>query len=245
MKVIDVHELTLDLPILSVHARSFRKTLLNISTGGRLLKDGRDKVYVRALDRVSFSLEEGDRLGLIGHNGSGKSSLLRTLGGIYKPSSGQVEVTGRVATILDPATGLNPDATGRENIGLLARYGGHPRAEIEAAMDEIASFTELGSFLDVPLKTYSAGMVARLTFSVGTHWCPDVLLLDEWIAVADETFKASALQRLTNVMARARSVVLATHDKTLLGRLCNKVLVLEHGQISYFGPTQGALLMAA
>ena len=238
-------DLRVDLPVFSVQARSLRKTMMNLSTGGRLLKDGQQKVHVRALDGVTFTLEEGDRLGLIGHNGSGKSTLLRTLAGIYRPSAGHLEIHGRVVSILDPSTGLNPDASGRENIGLLGRYLGRTRRELEAAADQITEFSGLGAFIDMPVKTYSLGMVARLAFAVGTHWQPDVVLMDEWIAVADESFKAAALERLTRFMATARCVVVASHDHHLLHRICNKVLVLEHGMVKHFGPIEQAGLVRA
>ena len=131
-----------------------------------------------------------------------------------------------MVSIIDP-TGLNPDASGRENIGLLGRYLGRTRRELEAAADQITEFSGLGAFIDMPVKTYSLGMVARLAFAVGTHWQPDVVLMDEWIAVADESFKAAALERLTRFMATARCVVVASHDHHLLHRICNEVLVLD------------------
>ena len=239
-KPIQLIDLTVDLPVLSVQARSLRKTMMNLSTGGRLLKDGQHKVHVRALDQVTFTLDEGDRLGLVGHNGSGKSTLLRTLAGIYRPSAGHLAICGQVVSILDPATGLNPDASGRENIGLLGRYLGRSRREVEAACDQIAEFAGLGAFIDMPVKTYSAGMVARLAFAVGTNWKPDIVLMDEWIAVADESFKTAALGRLTSFMSTARCVVVASHDHHLLHRICNKVLVLEHGTVKHFGPIEQA-----
>lgn len=245
MNAIKLSKVTVDLPVLSMQARSLRKTVMNFSTGGRLLKDAREDVYVRALTEVSFELEEGDRLGLIGHNGSGKSTLLRTLGGIYRPSSGSIRLGGRPVSILDPATGLNPDASGRENIGLLARYLGRSRREIDLAVDGITEFAGLGAFIDMPVKTYSQGMVARLAFAVGTNWRPEIVLLDEWIAVADESFKAAALDRLTSFMSSAKCVVVASHDHHLLRRICNKVLILEHGAVTHFGPVEKSSLALA
>lgn len=235
---IKLSAVTVDLPVLSVQARSLRKTVMHLSTGGRLLKNGQDKVYVRALDQVSFELEDGDRLGVMGHNGSGKSTLLRAMAGIYRPSGGHIEVNGGMAAILDPQTGLNPDASGRENIGLLGRYMGRTRREIEAASEEIIAFAGLGAFVDMPVKTYSMGMVARLAFSVGSAWKPEIVLMDEWIAVADESFKAAALDRLTSVVSAARCVVVASHDLVLLRRICSKLLVLEHGRVRSFGPIE-------
>lgn len=242
MSPIRVSGVTVDLPVFAVHARSIRKTVMNMSTGGRLFRTAEDKVLVRALDRVSFELKEGDRLGLVGHNGSGKSTLLRTLGGIYRPTAGYLSIAGRVVAVLDPATGLNPDASGRENVQLLARHLGRARREIADAIDQIAEFAGLGAFMDMPVKTYSQGMIARLAFAVGTHWDPDIVLMDEWIAVADESFKDAALDRLTRFMSAARCVVVASHDHHLLHRICNKVLILDHGSVRYFGPIEEAEL---
>ena len=244
MSLIRLSEVTLDLPVLSVQARSLRKAMMNLSTGGRLMRNVQDKVYVRALDRVCFELEEGDRLGLVGHNGSGKSTLLRMLAGIYRPTLGVVQISAPVVSILDPATGLEPEASGRENIGMLGRYQRRSRREIEDAVDAIVEFAGLGAFIDMPVKTYSQGMVGRLAFAVATQFKPEIVLMDEWIAVADEAFKAAAFARLTNFMASARCVVVASHDQLLLRRLCNKVLVLEHGVVQSFGPIEQTLLAA-
>ena len=202
-------------------------------------------MYVRALNNVSFELARGDRLGVVGHNGSGKSTLLRALGGIYRAKVGAIEMSSAPRIILDPTTGLSPEATGRENIGILARYNGRSSREIAEASAEIADFTGLGDFIDLPLKTYSQGMVARLAFAVGTHWAPEILLMDEWIAVADKNFKAAAMERLTSLVSRANVVVLASHDDEILRRLCTKILVLEHGEVRSFGPTSESVLRAA
>jgi lipopolysaccharide transport system ATP-binding protein len=135
---------------------------------------------------------------------------------------------------------VEPEASGRENMRLLARLRGRTRAEADAIVEEIAEFTGLGDFFEMPVKTYSPGMLARLAFAVGTSWRPDILIMDEWIAVADERFKAQAMQRLGDYVASARTVVLATHDPVIVRDLCTKVLVLEQGRIASFGPVEQA-----
>ena len=244
-RTVRVDGLTVDIPTLSVSARSLRKSVLALSSGGRLLRDANQRVHVRALEAVSFELFEGDRLAIVGHNGSGKSSLLRALAGIYAPTHGTVSLAGRVSAVLEPATGVEPEASGRDNVRLLARLQGRTRAEAEAAIEEVDTFAGLGNFLDLPVKTYSPGMLARLAFTVGTCWRPDILLLDEWIAVADERFRDKAVERLANYVSGARTVVLATHDPRLVETLCTKVLSLEQGRIVNLRPVAGPSIVAA
>lgn len=244
-KTVELRNVTLDIPTLSVSARSIRKSLMNLSTGGRLMSDGQHRVHVRALEGVSLDLFEGDRLAVVGHNGSGKSSLLRAIAGIYAPREGLVQVFGEISAVLDPATGVEPEASGRENVRLLARLRGRGRADADAVIEAVAEFTGLGAFFDMPVKTYSPGMLARLAFAVGTCWRPDILLMDEWIAVADERFKAQAMARLADYVSSARTVVLATHDARIVRELCTKVLVLEQGRVASFGPVEEAALPAA
>lgn len=228
MALIEVRDLTVDLPIYSAHARSLRRSMMKLSTGGRLVRSD-DRIVVRAISGASFTLEGGDRLGLVGHNGSGKSTLLRTLAGIYTPTSGSMQIHGAVSAALDPTMGLEPEASGEANILALARYRGASRREAMAALPAIAELSELGPFLSLPVKSYSAGMVARLAFSVATSFEPDILLMDEWISAADHAFVNKARAHLQSYFARARAVVLATHDFGIIRQLCNKVLVLENG----------------
>jgi len=228
MALIEVRDLTVDLPIYSTQSRSLRRSVMKLSTGGRLMRED-DRVVIRAISDASFTLERGDRLGLVGHNGSGKSTLLRTLAGIYRPTSGTVRVEGSISAALDPMMGLELEASGLTNIVALSRYRGASRKEAMAALPAIADFSELGPFLDLPVKSYSAGMVARLAFAVATSFEPDILLMDEWIAAADHAFVSKARKHLKAYFAQAKAVVLATHDLGVIKQLCNKVLVLENG----------------
>jgi lipopolysaccharide transport system ATP-binding protein len=158
--------------------------------------------------------------------------LLRAVAGAYEPDEGQIEVHGRIGALLDIGLGLDPSATGYENIRLRARIAGLSSAKVDGMLDEIGKFTGLGSFLAMPVKTYSAGMQARLVFAAATAVPADVLLLDEWVAVGDAEFKEQAQVRLEELADRAGIVVLASHDATMLKRYCNKVVRMEHGVAS-------------
>jgi len=181
---------------------------------------------------VNLELRAGDRLGLVGHNGSGKTTLLRALSGAYEPDDGQVEVQGRIAALLDLSLGIDPLVTGFENMRLRGRIAGLSAREVEARMDEIAEFSGLGAFLAMPVKTYSAGMRARLAFAAATAVEADVLLMDEWIAVGDAEFQKLAHRRLLSLVERAGILVLASHDHDLLRLYCNKVMRLDGGVAS-------------
>lgn len=236
MVSIVVTDLTLRFPVYGVDARSLKKHLARVTVGGRLGSAHAHATEVTALSNVNLELQAGDRLGLIGHNGSGKTTLLRALSGAYEPDEGQIEVNGRIAALLDLSLGIDPSATGLDNIRLRGRIAGLSRREIEHKLTDIAEFTGLGPFLAMPLKTYSAGMQARLAFAVATSVEADVLLMDEWIAVGDADFQKMAHQRLMNLVERAGILVLASHDIELLRLYCNKVMRLEGGVASRIVP---------
>jgi lipopolysaccharide transport system ATP-binding protein len=228
---ISCRDLTLRFPVYGVDAKSLKKKLAQVAVGGRLGTHA-GVTEVTALSNVSFELKAGDRLGLIGHNGSGKTTLLRALSGAYEPDEGQIEVEGRIAALLDLSLGIDPSATGIDNIRLRGRIAGLSSREIESKMDEIAEFSGLGGFLGLPVKTYSAGMQARLAFAAATSVEADVLLMDEWLAVGDADFQRLAHKRLLKLVERAGVLVLASHDVTLLRLYCNKVMRLEGGVAS-------------
>jgi lipopolysaccharide transport system ATP-binding protein len=231
MASISLKNVSVNFPIYGAGAASFKKTLAASVTGGRFGKETGVNV-VQALSGIDIELRSGDRLGLIGHNGSGKTTLLRALSGAYEPDEGQVEVQGRIAALLDLSLGVDPSATGFDNIRLRGRIAGLTSREIEARMDEIADFTGLGPFLAMPVKTYSAGMKARVAFAAATAVEADVLLMDEWIAVGDADFQQLAHRRLLMLVERAGILVIASHDHELLRLYCNKVMRLEGGVAS-------------
>ena len=204
--------ITLDIPIVD-STRSFRSSLISRYTGGRITRVGNKKkrVAVRALEDVSFELEEGDRLGLIGHNGSGKSTLLRIMSGVYMPTKGQLDVEGKITPLFNPGIGMDMDDSGFENIANIGLHLGMTREEMESKYDEIADFCELGDFLALPVRTYSSGMMVRLSFAVATAIEPEILLLDEGIGAGDARFADRAEQRMNSFYHRLKILVIATH----------------------------------
>ncbi len=207
---------------------------LESKVGGDFILSRNDQV-VRSLDDVSFTLKSGDRLGLIGTNGAGKSTLLMVLAGIYPPTRGSVEVNGRIDALFNISLGFRPEATGRRNIVLRGLISGWSPELIEEKMDSIIEFSELGQFIDMPFKSYSQGMAARLAFSIATAVSPDILLLDEWIGAGDVDFQHKAQERMTSLVNSASTMVIASHNYALLKSVCTKVLHLEHGRIAAFG----------
>lgn len=192
---------------------------------------------VHALRGISFEVRDGERLGIVGHNGAGKSSLLRLLGGVYKPTSGTRRIDGRISSLFELSLGFEHEATGWENI----RYRGYLQKEtpasIESKLQEIAEFSELGPALDMSIRYYSSGMLVRLAFSIATAVNPEILLIDEVLAAGDLAFVEKARQRMRDLMQRARAIVLVSHDLKSLRTMCDRVLWLDHGQIRQIGPT--------
>lgn len=247
MARIQVSNLSIHFPIIGVDSVSLKRHLKQVAIGGGLSRRGGDRSQplLVALRDVSFSLEAGDRLGLIGSNGSGKTTLLRCLAGAYSPDKGSVEVEGRVGSLLDLNLGIDPSATGLENIRLRGLVAGLTPQQIDDKAEDIGEFSGLGPFLAMPLKSYSSGMQARLSFAAATSVEADILLMDEWIAVGDADFRQQAQDRLTSLVEQAHILVLASHDPVLITSLCNKVMRMDHGIASEIVPvSQMAELMA-
>lgn len=227
---IQIRDVAVDIPVYDAASRSLKSKAIAIGTGGRIIPGDAHTVVIRALQGISFDLHEGDRLALIGHNGSGKSTLLRVLAGIYRPSSGTVIRRGRCAALFDLSFGMDMEATGYENIFLRGLALGLTRSEIAKFVDEIAEFSDLGNFLDLPVRTYSAGMAARLAFTISTSIESDILLIDEGLGAGDAAFLEKAQQRIATMMNRASVLVLASHDQSLIRTFCNSAILLSHGQ---------------
>ncbi|WP_157014697.1 ABC transporter ATP-binding protein [Mesorhizobium xinjiangense] len=213
---------------------TFRPRDNRIPAGGRIGGKGRTR-FVTALDGVSFALEAGDRLGLVGSNGAGKTTLLKVLYGIYEPTSGTVDIDGRVDALFNINLGFRREATGRRNIELRGLINGWSPEQIEGRMADIIEFSELGDFIDLPFKSYSQGMAARLAFSIATAMEPEILLMDEWIGAGDPAFQEKARARMGELAEKAGIIVLASHNHGLLSKTCNKVLELGNGRSNYFG----------
>lgn len=199
--------------------------------GGVIATEGGQR-YVRALDGVSFALRAGDRLGLVGANGAGKTTLLKVLFGIYEPTGGTLTIEGRVDALFNIGLGFRAEATGRRNIVLRGLINGWSPEEIEERMEAIIEFSELGEFIDMPFKSYSQGMAARLAFSIATSLEPEILLMDEWIGAGDADFQAKAARRMNEMAEKAHIVVLASHNLQLINKTCNRTLRLDKGRVS-------------
>lgn len=235
---IELRGVTLDYPVYSVKAQSLRNAVMNLAVGGRLMRTRGDMMVVRALSNVSFTLQEGDRLALVGHNGSGKTTLLKVIAGIFEPDIGEVRVHGQVTSMVQLGAGVDWDASGLENIRKMATMRMVPKKVIDERIPAIVAFSELGAFIDMPWRTYSAGMMARLMFAVATELDPDILVLDEWLGAGDAAFREKAGDRMENFVQRAKTVVLGTHDIELVRRVCNKVCLLDSGVVKFFGSTE-------
>ena len=235
---IELRGVTLDYPMYSVRAKSLRNAMLNAAVGGRLYKNTNDLVFVRALAGIEFKLQDGDRLGLVGHNGSGKTTLLRVVAGIYAPSSGFVDIRGRVTSMTSFGAGLDMEATGLENIRAMGLMRLIPDKVIKRHIDPIIEFSDLGDYIKLPVRTYSAGMLARLMFAVATEFDTDILVLDEWLGAGDASFVGKAAERMDRMVESAAIVVLATHSPHLVERVCNKVCALENGHMAFYGSTE-------
>ncbi len=194
-----------------------------------------------AVRDVSFEVQPGQCVGIIGRNGSGKSSLLKLIARIIQPTSGQIEVRGRVSALLELGAGFHQDLTGRENIYLNASVLGLSSAETEALFDDIVTFSELGSFIDMPVKHYSSGMYMRLGFSVAIHVRPDILIVDEILAVGDQSFQAKCIDRIVEMKREGVTILFISHDLSTIGNLCSDVVWLEQGRVVQTGPTDHVL----
>ena len=230
---IHVEGAQLDYPLGSFARGSIKSTLLSVfGRGAREQKP----VHVTALRGLDFRIAFGERVALIGHNGSGKSSLLRVLAGVYPLAAGDVTVTGRIGTLLDIGLGFEAESTGRENIYFRGLAMGISRTRMKEVEGEIVSFADLGEFIDMPMRTYSAGMYVRLGFAISTQFAPDILLVDEVFGAGDAAFAKRALQRMTTIVENAGIFVIATHDMPLVEKICTRVIWMDRGQILRDGP---------
>jgi ABC-type polysaccharide/polyol phosphate transport system ATPase subunit len=244
MASISLRNVTVDFPIYNARGRSLKANVLR-RVGGRIGGQDGETVTVEALRGIDLELRPGDRLALVGHNGAGKSTLLRVLAGAYEPSRGVAEIHGKVSSLLDMTMGMDPELTGRENIVLRGIFLGMTFREITDLAPSIEEFSELGGFVDLPMRTYSSGMTLRLAFAVSTAVQPDILLLDEMISVGDAEFANKARLRIEQVMENSRIFVLASHDPQMLQRYCNRAILLREGQIVTAGSLDDILMQQA
>ncbi|HUS10560.1 MAG TPA: ABC transporter ATP-binding protein [Pyrinomonadaceae bacterium] len=228
-------------PIYQGGSRSLKKSLLFRGTGGQLASDGNDRIVVEALRNVSLELKAGDRVALVGSNGAGKTTLLRVMAGVYEPVSGAVTSRGRISPMFDIGLGMDYENSGYDNIRMRGLILGLSSREIEERMADIAGFTELGEYLDLPVRTYSSGMITRLTFAVATCFQPEILLMDEWILAGDTNFLIKAQYRIEAFVENASILVLASHNHAICRRWCNKAIWMERGEVRAYGGVEHTL----
>jgi len=217
------------------HNRSVKETVLSTLHGGSRVEQ------FQALKDISIDIDSGSTVGLVGHNGSGKSTLLKIVGGIIEPNVGIAKRRGRLAALLELGAGFHPDLTGRENIFLNAAILGLSRAQTERQLDAIVDFAEIEQFLDSQVKFYSSGMYVRLGFAVAVHTDPDLLLVDEVLAVGDEPFQRKCIGRIRDFQSEGRTIVVVSHSAAQIRELCSRVVVLDHGVMQYDGDTDGGI----
>nr|WP_294507190.1 ABC transporter ATP-binding protein [uncultured Rhodopila sp.] len=237
---IEVENVSVWFPLYHGSSRSLKKMVV-AAASGRLGQDQQQRVVVRALQDINLSLEQGDRLGLVGSNGAGKTTLLRVLAGIYEPVTGRLRVQGSLNALLDPSLGMNMELTGRENILLRGLYNGLPKPMLPRLEEDVAQFAELSDFLDLPVRIYSAGMVVRLGFALATAIKPQILLMDEWFLAGDAVFLEKAKHRLEEMVRGADILVLSSHQVEIIRDWCTRVLWLDQGKIRADGAPQAVL----
>jgi ABC-2 type transport system ATP-binding protein len=241
MARIDLIEASLHYPVFSVKARSLRNVIVAATTGGKLSKEVSNVVTVEALNDITFSVTEGDRLALLGLNGAGKTTLLKLMGGLLEPSAGHVIREGSLALMLGLLPSTDSDSTGLQNLYISGYARGLSDAEIEPMVDDIIEFSELGEFIDMPMRIYSSGMLARLIFSININMPADILLVDEVFGAGDATFVNKAQKRMEEFVDKSKLFIFSSHNETLIRSVCNKAALIDHGKLLAFGDIDSTL----
>jgi ABC-type polysaccharide/polyol phosphate transport system ATPase subunit len=241
MAQIRLENVTVDYPVYEIRTQSLRRAVLHYTTGGLIREDQRQRTVVEALCGVSLDINTGDRLALIGPNGAGKTTLLQVMAGLCYPTTGRVTVDGRVSSLFNVTSAMDPELTGYDNIYYMGLLLGLKKPAVTAMLPDIEDFTELGDYLLMPVRTYSSGMMVRLAFAVATAIHPDILLLDEAIGAGDAHFVNKAKKRADALYAKANILVMASHSAPLLRELCTTGLLLNHGRVIAHGPIDDVL----
>jgi ABC-type polysaccharide/polyol phosphate transport system ATPase subunit len=232
MALIDLDKVGLTFRVRTYGRISFKEYLIK----GMFRRRATQMMEVRALEDITLRLGEGDRVGIIGANGAGKSTLLRVLGGVYQPTSGRRIVLGKIASLFEITLGFEMEANGWENIQFRGYFQGETPKTLRDKVAQIAEYSELGDFLNMPLRYYSAGMLVRLAFSIATTIEPEILIVDEVLSAGDLSFQCKARARIEQLCNHARLVVMVSHDLLSIASLCNRVILLDHGRIRQIGP---------
>ena len=230
--VVEVRNVSMHFNLMEERVDSIKEYILKLLKGKLLYND-----FI-ALKDISFDIQKGDILGLVGFNGAGKSTLLKILAGVLQPTTGTVKVKGKIAPLIEVGAGFDPELTARENVYLNGAILGYSREFLESKFDEIIDFAELKDFVDVPVKNFSSGMYARLGFSIATMVKPDILIVDEVLSVGDFRFQEKCEKRIQTMIRDGVTIILVSHDIHLIQRLCNKAIWLEHGIIKDVGSSE-------
>jgi homopolymeric O-antigen transport system ATP-binding protein len=234
--MIKLQNISLKYRLIKERKRTFQAHIIDYFKGRRL-----ESQILWALKNISLDISEGETLGIIGHNGAGKSTLLKVVSGVMKPIEGEVSVQGKIAPLIELGAGFDPELTGRENIYLNASILGFSRKEINGKYNSIVEFSELKDFIDAPLKNYSSGMIARLGFSIATEVDPDILIIDEVLAVGDAQFKMKSKERILQFRKKGITILFVSHNMEEVKNLCSKVLWLDHGNMKMIGNLDGVI----
>lgn len=248
-EVVSISNLSLDIPVFDSGSRSFRKELFQLKgslkkkniVGGNLITTNKNGIIIRALDGISISFQEGDRVAILGHNGAGKSTLLKTIAGIYDPTIGEIKTKGRVMPLFNMMEGVSPDSKGRETIAVRGSILGLSKDELSKKTDDIVEFCELHDYIDLPIRTYSSGMLVRLMFGIVTSIEADILVMDEFIGAGDAAFLIKANKRLRQFIDKSKCLIVATHSRDITLNWCNKAVLLEKGKIKAVGTPEDIL----
>jgi lipopolysaccharide transport system ATP-binding protein len=235
---IDFKNVGINFPVFNTKSYSFKNKILTSITGGLLKKEENKVVTIQALQNINIKINSGERVGLIGGNGSGKSTFLRVCSNIYKPTTGFANIQGKPTSLININLGIDPDSTGKENIRLRLILTGHSSKEIKKSLDKIIEFSGLGEFINFPFSTYSSGMQLRLVFAIATFFEPEILIMDEWLSMGDKEFQEKSEKKLNELVEKTGILVIASHSKDLLLRVCNRIIWLEHGKVRLDGNPQ-------
>lgn len=239
---IDLQKINIKFPFKDRAISSLRSKLVSLMEISNVHVEHAHRLDVHALKDINLHIEEGERIGLIGENGSGKSTLLKVLAGVLHPTSGDIDIVGHVNSIFDPSLGMDPEASGLENILIRCMLMRVPSKRMDEIIEQIADFSELGDALRRPIKTYSAGMSVRLAFSIATTVEPEILIMDEWLSAGDARFVSKALNRMESLVKRSRILVIASHSEDILSNWCSKLIWFDKGRIIAEGSPQEILI---
>lgn len=237
MTHIKLRNIDLTIPVFDVTNRSLKRKILSVASRRRFGSDGSGQIHINVLKNFSLEINEGDRIAVLGRNGAGKTSFLRLLNGVYPPTNGSLDVSGKVNSLIDISLGINENSTGRENIFLRGALIGMSRDDIVEKMEEIINWADLESFIDLPLRTYSTGMQLRLAFSIATLIVPEILILDEWLSVGDAEFAQKAEKRTHELIHQSQIFIVATHSEHVARNFCNRAIWVDGGEIVMDGPS--------